>query len=59
MTKQELDARITASGARTSEPIRRALKDVLVDGKTWRQASLKHGVTESGILRAIRRIKLD
>lgn len=35
---------------------RAALRAVLVDGCTWRVASSRHDVTESGILRAMRRI---
>lgn len=58
MTKTELDHRIALSGARTSKPMRLALEDVLIRSATWRDASIKRGVTESGILRALRRIGL-
>lgn len=37
-------------------PMRGALRSILVDGSTWKGASVTHGVTESGILRAMRRV---
>jgi hypothetical protein len=36
--------------------MKRALRAILVDGSTWRAAAERHGVTESGILRAMRRV---
>lgn len=36
--------------------MRGALHDILVAGATWKAAATTHGVTESGILRAMRRV---
>ena len=36
--------------------MRCALRLILVEGQTWRWAASAHGVTESGILKAMRRI---
>jgi len=33
-----------------------ALRDIMVNGKTWARASAYHRITESGILRAMRRL---
>lgn len=35
---------------------RDALRDILVKGRTWRQAAASHEITMSGILRALRRV---
>jgi hypothetical protein len=35
---------------------RDALHAIMVEGVTWREAAERHGVTESGILRAMRRV---
>lgn len=37
---------------------RAALRAILVDGRTWQQAAQDAGITQSGILRARRRIKM-
>lgn len=58
MTSTELKARYALTDTRTSESMRRAIEDVEVRGLTWRKASLKRGVNESGILRALRRLGL-
>lgn len=55
--KQFTDA-IKASTSRLSGSMRKALEDILLHGKTWREASIDRGVTESGILRAMRRLGL-
>lgn len=39
-----------------TEKMRSAIADILLAGKTWRQAAESHSVTESGILRAMRRV---
>lgn len=36
--------------------MRRALRAILVDGSTWKAAAESSGVTESGVLRAMRRV---
>lgn len=36
--------------------MRHALRRILVEGQTWKLAASAHGVTESGILRAMRRV---
>jgi len=58
MTKHELTAKMALCGTRTSHHIREALADIYIRGKTWREAAQRNRVTESGILRAIRRIGL-
>jgi hypothetical protein len=57
MTDEEFEVAILKAG-RTSKPVRQALHDILVLRVTWRQASIRHDVTESGILRAMRRMNL-
>ena len=37
-------------------PMHAALRSILVEGETWKAAAAVHGVTESGILRAMRRV---
>lgn len=37
-------------------PTRGALRAILVEGRTWKQAAAHHGVSESGILKALRRV---
>lgn len=34
-----------------------ALRDIMVHGKTWSATAKRHDITESGILRAMRRMK--
>jgi hypothetical protein len=58
MTKDQIDQAIQASGSRISRPMRGALDDILLRRMTWREASIKRNVTESGILRALRRLGL-
>lgn len=41
---------------RMTPEMRNALYDILVKGKRWKPTSQAHGVTESGILRAMRRV---
>lgn len=43
--------------ARMSVPMRNALRMILVDKQTWRVASGCTGVSESGIHRAIKRLR--
>lgn len=43
-------------GVAMSPTMRAALRLVLVEGSTWKQASSTCGVSESGILRALRRV---
>lgn len=58
MTKQQIDEAIKASGARMSKGMKWAIEGVLLRSMTWRDASIKYGVTESGMLKAMRRIGL-
>ena len=53
-TEQELVS--MASGLRIRNQMMQALRLLLVDGATWRHASEQAGVSESGILRALRRL---
>lgn len=39
------------------QPMVDALRDICVHGKTWKAAAEGNGVTESGILRAMRRLQ--
>ena len=57
MTDQEL-TNLFKESSRTSPSMRKALRSVLVSGSTWREAAHRYGVTESGILRAMRRLGL-
>lgn len=45
-----------SSGVRMSRQIRRAARSVMVDGVKWVDAARRHGVTESGISKAIKRM---
>jgi hypothetical protein len=47
---------IAVTGLRMSRRTRRALRMVLVDGRTWRAAASRCSVAQSTILRAMRRI---
>lgn len=58
MTKQEIDDAIKASSTRMSKSMKWAIEGVLIRSMTWRDASIKYGVTESGMLKALRRIGL-
>lgn len=58
MTKTQLKAAFAAAGTRISQPIRWAIEDILLKRMTWRDASIQRGVTESGILKAMRRLGL-
>lgn len=43
---------------RTSSGMTQALVDILINGSKWREAAHKNDVSESGILRAMRRLGL-
>jgi len=58
MTNDELMSLFNRSKTRTSPSMKQALRAVLVRGNTWREASIRYSVTESGILRAMRRLGL-
>lgn len=58
MTQSELNAAIQRCPSKTTDAMRRALTYRLVQGSTWREASIASGVTESGMLRAMRRLGL-
>lgn len=47
MTKQQIDEAIKASGARMSKCMKWAIEGVLLRSMTWRDSSIKDGVTES------------
>lgn len=47
---------INLLGKRVSSKVKRALRMVLVDGATWRDAAHKTGIHESSILRAKNRL---
>lgn len=53
-TPQQLDHMVR--GLKIMDKTMLALRLLLVDGATWRQASLQSGVSQSGILRALRKI---
>lgn len=53
-TPQELDAMVR--GLRIMDKTMLALRLLLIEGHTWRQASCQSGVSQSGILRALRKI---
>jgi hypothetical protein len=57
MTLNEFNEALKCA-SRTAPAMRRALRDILVYGLSWRQAAIANEVTESGILRAMRRIGL-
>lgn len=57
MSNQEFHDLLARSG-RTSNSMRRALQAILVFGSTWRAAAHRHDVSESGIMRAMRRLNL-
>jgi hypothetical protein len=40
-----------------SQEMRKAVSDILVHGERWRTTAIRNNVTESGICRAIGRIK--
>lgn len=42
----------------TSTAVLNAVVSILIDGSTWRSAAIANGVTESGILKAMRRSKV-
>ena len=59
MNISEVNKALDAGSKRDVQPaIRRAVIEVLVEGQSWRAAAVANGVTESGIFRAIQRIKL-
>lgn len=55
MSKEQLEYALQ-QGSRTAPNMRKALHAVVVDGVTWRQAAITYDVTESGIMRAMRRL---
>ena len=55
-TQKELDRLFNTAKTRTSPSMRKAIKLIFLNGMTWREASIRCGVTESGILRAMRRL---
>jgi hypothetical protein len=62
MSPQELNTLIEKLDSKsptkkTSHAMKRAMHQVLIDKTKWRSAALDCGVTESGICRAIQRIK--
>lgn len=54
MTQRQFDRAVGALAARPKT--KAALADILVHGKSWRQAAASRGITMSGILRAMRRM---
>lgn len=44
-------------GLRLEDKTRSALFAILVEGRTWSWAASTYGITRSGILRAMRRVK--
>lgn len=58
ITNEALDQAIEQHGVRPTPPMLRALRLVLVQGKTWRTAAIACDVTESGIHRAMVRYHL-
>lgn len=44
------------ANVRFGTPMQSALRDILVHGRTWKQAASTAGVSQSGILRALRRL---
>ncbi len=58
MTKTQLQETLRSHEGRISKPIQWAIEDIVVRKETWRDASIARGVTESGILKAMRRLGL-
>lgn len=60
MTEQEFDAHIEqhnkTAARKTSGDIVQAIRDVIFHGSTWRGAARDNNVSESGILRGMRRL---
>lgn len=46
---------LEANLPQSTDAIKQALLDVLLNGKTWRASAISNGVTESGILKAMQR----
>lgn len=57
MTRQQLADHLAAHLPRTTPAIHNAIL-AIHDGSTWRAAAIAHGVTESGILKAMQRAGL-
>lgn len=54
MTPEQFQA--ACHGKRLTAKVRKALRMILVEGKTWREAAYKCGVHESSIMRAKARL---
>lgn len=54
----DLKTRLDQALPRSSAQMKRAVLDIKLGSKTWREAAIANGVTESGILRAMRRSAL-
>ena len=58
MNAKELLIYLDTALPQSSDKIKQALIDVLLNGLTWRQAAINNNVTESGILKAMQRSKV-
>ncbi len=58
ITTEALELKMSKS-KRMTEPMRSAIRSILIGGSTWRSAAQKSGITESGIYRALKRLGIS
>lgn len=58
MNRKQLIKYLCNTLPHTSTAVLNAVVSILIDGSTWRSAAIANGVTESGILKAMRRSKV-
>lgn len=58
MSRAKLNAHLESALPHTTPAMRRAILAIQCDKATWREAAIRHNVTESGILKAMQRGKV-
>ncbi len=58
MSRAKLNAHLESALPQTTQAMRRAILAIQIDRMTWREAAIRYKVTESGILKAMRRGKV-